>query len=251
VLSASRTNTPALFLLCVVAGLQVWRWFDQRRADQVWNNLAQEGRRAAGTFDPSIVKDLPEPARRYFLFTISPGASVRTVSEISMIGEIGLGSRQAPNYVPMRAKQILAPPHGIPLGAYARCDPGCFGAMTFRGEPHGILVLVTVPLIFAAMLGTWYRLRNQPGWSRYRRYTLGTMILGIAFGVAMIPFVQGQHAGLLERISVGTASHFPAARARRYRHSAPTGAPRRCGSVGVWSARSRMPSALYTVVIIR
>jgi hypothetical protein len=92
---------------------------------------------------------------------------------------------------------------GIPLGAYARCDPGCFGATTFRGQLHGVLVLVTVPLIFAAMLGIWYRLRNRPDWSRYRRYTLGTMIVGVVFGIAMVPFVQGPHAGLLERISVG------------------------------------------------
>jgi hypothetical protein len=53
------------------------------------------------------------------------------------------------------------------------------------------------------MLGIWYRLRNRPDWSRYRRYTLGTMIVGVVFGIAMVPFVQGPHAGLLERISVG------------------------------------------------
>jgi len=36
-----------------------------------------------------------------------------------------------------------------------------------------------------------------------------------------------------------------------YRHSDPTGAPARCGNVGCWSGRKRIPSALYTVVIIR
>lgn len=92
---------------------------------------------------------------------------------------------------------------GIPLGAYARCDPGCFGATTFRGQLHGILVVVTVPLIFAAMFAVWHRLRRQSGWSRYRRYTLLTMIVGLAFGAFMIRLLQGPYTGLLERISVG------------------------------------------------
>lgn len=91
---------------------------------------------------------------------------------------------------------------GIPLGAYARCDPGCFGATTFRGQLHGILVLVTVPLIFAAMFFIWIRVRRIPRWRIYARYTLATAIIGVAFGIAMTPFVQGKYSGLLERISV-------------------------------------------------
>ena len=91
---------------------------------------------------------------------------------------------------------------GIPLGAYARCDPGCFGATTFRGQLHGILVLVTVPLIFGAMFAIWYRLRRQDNWQTYARYTLATALIGLGFGLAMTPFVQGPYAGLLERINV-------------------------------------------------
>ena len=91
---------------------------------------------------------------------------------------------------------------GIPLGAWARCDPGCFGATTFRGQMHGVLVLVTVPLIFGAMFAIWRRLRQHDGWRRYRRYTLATAVLGLGFGLGMAPFVQGLYAGLLERINV-------------------------------------------------
>lgn len=91
---------------------------------------------------------------------------------------------------------------GIPLGAYARCDPGCFGATTFPGQLHGILVAVTVPLIFGAMVAVWLRVRRRTGWAGYGRYTLATAIVGVTFGVGMIPFVQGAYAGLLERISV-------------------------------------------------
>lgn len=77
---------------------------------------------------------------------------------------------------------------GIPLGAYARCDVGCFGATTFRGQLHGILVLVTVPLIFGAMFALWHRLRQHEGWRRYRLYTLATAVLGLGFGLGMAPF---------------------------------------------------------------
>ena len=91
---------------------------------------------------------------------------------------------------------------GIPLGAYARCDPGCFGATTFRGQLHGILVLVTVVLIFSAMFATWLRARSYAHWRSYARYTLGTAVSGVLFGVAMMPYIQGEYSGLLERIAV-------------------------------------------------
>jgi len=91
---------------------------------------------------------------------------------------------------------------GIPLGAYARCDPGCFGATTFPGKLHGVLVLVTVPLIFGAMFAVWRRLRDHPRWRTFRRYTLVTAIVGLGVGLGMTPFVQGPLAGLLERINV-------------------------------------------------
>lgn len=91
---------------------------------------------------------------------------------------------------------------GIPLGAYARCDPGCFGATTFRGQLHGILVLVTVPLIFGAMFAIWHRLKRLPAWRRYARYTLATAVIGFGFGLTMAPFVRGPYAGLLERVNV-------------------------------------------------
>lgn len=96
----------------------------------------------------------------------------------------------------------LAGLFGLPLGAYARCDPGCFGATTFRGHLHGVLVLVTVPLIFASMFAVWLRARSHTAWSGYSRYTLGTAMIGVTFGLATTPFIQGEYSGLIERISV-------------------------------------------------
>ena len=64
-------------------------------------------------FDRAMVSDLPDPARRYFLFTIAPGTPLRTVAEIEMAGELGFGTQAAPGYRPMRARQVLASPQGF------------------------------------------------------------------------------------------------------------------------------------------
>ncbi len=64
-------------------------------------------------FDPAMVDDLPEPARRYFSYTIASGTPLWTVAEISMSGDLGLGTRTAPGYRPMRARQILSAPRGF------------------------------------------------------------------------------------------------------------------------------------------
>ena len=105
--------TLVLVIAGVMAGLQAWRWSDNRYAARIWAGLEQLGQYPASIFNSSIVEDLPEPARRCFLYTIKAGTPIRTVTEISTSGEIGLGTQDKPNYMPMQAKQILAPPHGL------------------------------------------------------------------------------------------------------------------------------------------
>jgi hypothetical protein len=102
-----------LLLLGFLVALQALRWSDARRVAKSWVNLERLGQGTGSTFDPSSVEDLPEPARRYFLYTMEAGAPISTVTEISMSGEIGLGSKSRPNYLPMQARQVLAPPHGL------------------------------------------------------------------------------------------------------------------------------------------
>lgn len=60
-----------------------------------------------------MVDDLPGPARRFFRFAIRPGTPLRVVAEVSMSGELSLGRREKPNYLPMRAEQVLAVPYGF------------------------------------------------------------------------------------------------------------------------------------------
>lgn len=96
------------------AALQFVRWSaDRRDADRAWEELLRSPVALPERFDPALVRDLPEPARRFFDFAIRPGTPLRTVVRIRMEGELSLGTRQEPAYQPMRAEQVLAAPHGL------------------------------------------------------------------------------------------------------------------------------------------
>ncbi|MEQ9561862.1 MAG: hypothetical protein RLN69_05025, partial [Woeseiaceae bacterium] len=97
-----------VLLVIAVAGLKTWLWSDHCHAMRVWRELAEK-RTSTLRFEPSMIAALPEPARRYFLYTIAVGAPLRTVVEIRMAGELGLGTKDKPNYLPMQAEQLLAP----------------------------------------------------------------------------------------------------------------------------------------------
>jgi hypothetical protein len=100
-------------LFVVIVGLAVWRALDHR-ADQVaWERLAAWPAGQTRTFDAAMTAGLPEPAQRYFNFTIARGTPLYTAMEIDMTGEIGLGMKAAPGYRGMEARQILAPPYGL------------------------------------------------------------------------------------------------------------------------------------------
>lgn len=60
-----------------------------------------------------MVADLPEPARRYFTYTIKPGTPLLPVAIIEMTGRFSLGTKEDPRYQPMEARQILAAPDGF------------------------------------------------------------------------------------------------------------------------------------------
>jgi hypothetical protein len=86
---------------------------DRKEAAAIWAYLLALSSANAAPFTLDMVAGLPEPAQRYFRYAIAPGAELRRVAEIDMIGQIGLGDRATPRYLPMRAREILAPPHGF------------------------------------------------------------------------------------------------------------------------------------------
>jgi hypothetical protein len=94
--------------------VQLIRWSaDAREAKRAKRELLMASLPLPERFDPAMVADLPEPARRFLRFAIQPGTRLNTVAQIRMEGELSLGSKQRPDYQPMHAEQILAAPHGF------------------------------------------------------------------------------------------------------------------------------------------
>ena len=102
-----------LVLALPLAAMLVWRWRDKRADKAVWRQLEALQVENPPIFDASMLDGLPDPARRYFLYTIRPGTRLYTVCRFSMHGKFGLGSKKSPNYIPMRAEQTLACPRGF------------------------------------------------------------------------------------------------------------------------------------------
>ena len=102
-----------LALAIVVLGLASWRQNDKRLDRRTRDSLLESADAKVGVFALSMTEGLPEPAQRYFRYSITPGTPLRTVVEIEMRGQLGLGSKERPGYRSMEARQVLAPPHGL------------------------------------------------------------------------------------------------------------------------------------------
>lgn len=118
-----------MLLLAVMAS---WRTRDQHGEKTAWTRLIEMASAREQTFDPTLVADLPEPARRYFNYTIQPGTRLTSVVEIEMTGELGLGTKAAPEYRPMAARQLLSPPHGFIWSLKSGAISGSDGALPER-----------------------------------------------------------------------------------------------------------------------
>ncbi|TFZ03495.1 DUF6544 family protein [Ramlibacter rhizophilus] len=117
--------------LLAAAGVQRRRWArDQAAAARVADRLMQRPALALPErFAPEQVAGLPEPARRFFHFAIEPGARLCSLARIRMEGELSLGTKAAPRWQPMRARQVLAAPHGFVWEV-----EGGRGALRFSGS---------------------------------------------------------------------------------------------------------------------
>lgn len=104
---------PLAAIAAVAVAMLIWRQLDHRADRLAWSELASTHAAEGAVFDLSMVAGLPEPARRYFAFAIQPDTPLQTVIKVEMTGELGTGTKEAPNYQPMNATQILAPPHGL------------------------------------------------------------------------------------------------------------------------------------------
>lgn len=100
-------------VLVAVATLWFWRLSDIQAERQVDAALSAMQPARPDRFDPAMVDGLPEPAQRYFRFTIRPGTPLYAVARITMTGQFSLGTGEAPDYMAMTAQQVLATPEGF------------------------------------------------------------------------------------------------------------------------------------------
>jgi hypothetical protein len=94
------TGVALLFIACP-------GW--DRDASRQWDALRVAGDTTA--FDPAMVAELPEPARRFLTWAMAPGTPLPGSVELDMHGEIRLAPDREP--MTMTARQVLAPPAGF------------------------------------------------------------------------------------------------------------------------------------------
>lgn len=105
--------TMIAFVAVMLVALGAWRLNDVADEQAARKSLCARQPAKPDVFDASVVAALPKPAQRFFRFAIAQGTALHTVAEITMEGEFSLGNKDKPNYLPMRAVQVLAAPHGF------------------------------------------------------------------------------------------------------------------------------------------
>jgi hypothetical protein len=126
-IAAALAAVVVLGLLALVA----LRLLDRRADAREWDRLAALQPVAPARFAPEMIEDLPEPARRFLAYVIAPGTPLLRVAEIDMTGQFSLGTKDAPAYRPMEARQILAAPEGFVWAMRTR------GGMPVSGSDSG------------------------------------------------------------------------------------------------------------------
>ncbi|GAB2684608.1 DUF6544 family protein [Aliiglaciecola aliphaticivorans] len=97
-------------LLVTLLAIRLYDWQAERTQ---WTRLKSLQAERPHAYDPKMVAELPEPARRFFNYAISTGTELLSVAEIDISGQFSLGNKQQPNYQTMHAHQILASPYGF------------------------------------------------------------------------------------------------------------------------------------------
>lgn len=111
-------------MLTVCAGLFANRVKREARARALARGLRQE--EPLGVFEPAMLDDVPEPARRYLARAIAPGAPLARSVRLRLDGSIRLSAEGPP--ARMMSEEVLAPARGYVWSARVRS-----GALPIRG----------------------------------------------------------------------------------------------------------------------
>ena len=186
------TGLVALCIVCLLA----WRLSDVRREQRAWKDLLRRSGPVGPVFDPALIDGLPEAAQRYFRYTIAPGTPIVSVVEIEMAGELGLGTKDHPNYRPMIAQQILAPPRGLVWRLHAGAISGSDG-MTPETSWTRFWLFHLMPIV---------RVAGSPD---HHRSAFGRVVAESAFWVpaSLLPGERVAWTAVDERTARATVSH--------------------------------------------
>ncbi len=125
--------------ICVLVGtvtLRIMRWRDDGSVAADWERLLLHADDAG--FDPASVADLPEPARRWLVHAIEPGARLARSAEFRMEGEFVIaaavprGATDSANVARLVADEVVAPQRGFAWRVDLESKDGTIsGAETF------------------------------------------------------------------------------------------------------------------------
>jgi hypothetical protein len=116
-----------VLIVVALTALVIIRRRDDSKVEGIWQSL--EAQSTHQVFTEDMVSNLPAPAMRYLLHAIRPGTPLASSISLEMGGTMRLKPGQ--EWMPMKARQILAPPKGFVW----RAEVGD-GLMRFSGGDH-------------------------------------------------------------------------------------------------------------------
>lgn len=102
-----------ILVVILMIGLNIMRSYDELRSYIIWGKLEKLPPNDPIRFSDDMISELPEPIQRYFKYMILPDTALKRAVDIKMSGRLGLGPKEAPDYMNMTATQIMAFPEGF------------------------------------------------------------------------------------------------------------------------------------------
>ena len=102
-----------ILVFILIIGLTIIRTVDEYRNAIMWKRLSKTHILNNEQFSTALVEDLPKPVQLYFKYMIMEGTPLIENVGLTMEGKLGLGPKDNPDYMPMKAHQIMNFPAGF------------------------------------------------------------------------------------------------------------------------------------------
>lgn len=102
-----------VMLVVLLALLRAYKYVDNKKCKQVWQQLSSHHPSMAKRFDESLLASMPAAVQRYFNFMIQPGSLLKSCPEFTMDGYFSMGKPGQLKTIKVSCQQILAPQKGF------------------------------------------------------------------------------------------------------------------------------------------